>query len=187
MKIGKEIHHDMYKPLFPGERNGNLFQYSCLENPMDRGAWQATVCGVARVRHDWATKLLFSSVHFSRSVMSHSLQPHGVATRQASLSISNVWSWLKLLSIESVMPPNHLTLGHSLLLLPLIFPSIRVFSKELTLPIRWSKIWSFSFSISPSNEYSRLISFRTDWFDLLALPGTLKSLLQHHNLKASVL
>ena len=88
---------------------------------------------------------------------------------------------------ESVMPSNHLILCHPLLLLPLIVPSIRIFSNESTLCIRWSKYWSFSFSISPSNEYSGLISFRIDWFDLLAVQGTLKSLLQHHSSKASVL
>ena len=106
---------------------------------------------------------------------------------QASLSITNSQSLLKLMSIESVMSSNHLTLYHPLLLLPSIFPSIRVFSHESTLPIRWPKYWSFSFSISPSNEYSGLISFRMDWLDLLAVQGTLKSLLQHHSLKASIL
>ena len=89
--------------------------------------------------------------------------------------------------IESVMPSNRLVLCHPLLLLPSIFPSIRVFSNESVLPIRWAKYWSFSFSISPSNEYSGLISFRMDWFDLLAVQGTLKSLLQHHNSKALIL
>ena len=99
------------------------------------------------------------------------------ATRQASLSITNSWSFLKLMSIELVMPSNHLILCHPLLL-PSLFPSIRVFSNESVLPIRWPKYWSFSFSIGPSNEYSGLISFRIDWFDLLAIQGTLKSLLQ---------
>ena len=107
------------------------------------------------------------------------------AAHQASLSITNSWSLLKLLFIRSVMPSNHLMLCHPLLLLPSVFPSIRVFSNELALCIRWLKYWSFSFSISPSNEYSGLISFRIDWFDLLAVQGTLKSLLQHHSLKAS--
>ena len=93
----------------------------------------------------------------------------------------------KLMSIESVMPSNHLILCHPLLLLPSIFPSIRVFSSESALRIRWPKDWSFSYSISPSNEYSELISFRMDWFDLLAVQRTLKSLLQHHNSKASIL
>ena len=106
---------------------------------------------------------------------------------QASLSITNSQSLFKLMSIESVMPSNHLILCHPLLLLPSIFPSIRVFSNESVLPIRWPKYCSFSFSISPSNEYSGLISFRMDWLDLLAAQGTLKSLLQHHSSKASIL
>ena len=103
------------------------------------------------------------------------------------LSITNSRSLLKLMSIESVMPSNHLILGHPLLLLPSIFPSIGVFSNELALCSRWPKYWSFSFRISPSNEHPGLISFRMDWLDLLAVQGTLKSLLQHHNSKASVL
>ena len=110
-----------------------------------------------------------------------------IAAHQASLSITNSQSSLKLMSTESVMPSSHLILCRPLLLLPSIFPSIRVFSSELVLHIRWSKYWSFSFNISPSNEYSGLIPFRTDWFDLLAVQGTLKSLLQHHNLKAPIL
>ena len=106
---------------------------------------------------------------------------------QTSLSITNSQSLLKLMSIELVMPPNHFILCHPLLLLPAIFPSIRVFSKESVLRIRWPKDWNFSISISPSNEYSGLISFRIDWFDLLAVQGTLKSFIQHHSLKASIL
>ena len=109
------------------------------------------------------------------------------AVCQASLSITSSQSLHKLMSIESVMPSNHLILCHPLLLLPSIFPRIRVFSNELVLHIRWPKFWSFSSNISPSNEYSGLISFRTDWFDLLAVQGTLKSLLQHHSSKASIL
>ena len=109
------------------------------------------------------------------------------AACQASLSITNSWSLLKLMSIKSVMPSNHLILYHPLLLLPSIFPIIRVFSSESVLHIRWPKYWSFSFSISPSCEYSGLISFRMDWLDLLAVQGTIKSLLQHHSLKASIL
>ena len=109
------------------------------------------------------------------------------AARQATLSITNSWSLLKLMSIESVMPPNHLILCHPLLLLPSIFPSIRVFSNELVLCIQWPKYWSFSFSIGTSSEYSGLISFRMDWLDLLAVQGTLKSLLQYHSSKASIL
>ena len=108
------------------------------------------------------------------------------AARQASLSISNSRSLLRLTPIESVMPSNHLILGHPLLP-PSIFPSIKVFSSESPLRIRWPKYQSFGFSISPSNEYSGLISFRIDWFDLLAVQGTLKSFLQHHNLKASII
>ena len=109
------------------------------------------------------------------------------AARQASLSITNSRSLLKLTSIESVMPSNHLILCCPPFLPPTAFPSIRVFSNESVLHIRWLKYWSFSFSISPSNEYSRLISIRMDWLDLLAVQGTLKSLLQHHSSKASIL
>ena len=108
------------------------------------------------------------------------------AACQASLSITNSQSLLKLMSIESVMPSNHLILSQPLLLLPSIFSSIRVFSNESVLSIKWPKYWSFSFSISPWNEYSGLISFTIDWFDLLAIQGTLKSLLQHSS-KASIL
>ena len=107
--------------------------------------------------------------------------------RLPSLSITNSQSLLKLMSIESVRPSNHLILCCRLLLMPSIFPSIRVFPNDSVLPIRWPKHWSFSFSISPSNEHSGLISFRMDWFDLLAVQGTLKGLLQHHSSKASIL
>ena len=107
--------------------------------------------------------------------------------RQASLSITNSRSLLRLMSIKLVMPSNHLILCRPLLFLPSIFPSIRVFSNESTLHMRWSKYWSFSFSISPSNEHPGLISFRMDWLDLLAVQRTLKSLLQHHSWKTSVL
>ena len=106
---------------------------------------------------------------------------------QASLSITNSQSLLKFISTESVMPSNHLILCHLLLLLPLTFPSIRVFSNESALCIRWPKYWNFSFIVSPSNEHPGLISFRMDWLDLLAVQGTLKSLLQHHSSKASIL
>ena len=123
----------------------------------------------------------FSSVQFSRSVVSDSATPW-TAAHQASLSITNSWCLLKPMSIESVMPSSHLTLCHPLLLPLSIFPSIRVF-----LCIRWPKYWSFSFNISPSSEYSGLISFRMNWLALLAIQGTLKSLLQHHSSKASIL
>ena len=109
------------------------------------------------------------------------------AAQQTPLSFNNSQSLLKLKSIEMVMPSNHLILCRPLLLLPSLFPSIRVFYNELVLCIRWPKYWSFSFSISPSNEYSGLVSFRMDWLDLLAVQGTLKRLLQHHSSTASVL
>ena len=118
--------------------------------------------------------------------MSDSATPWTIA-RQTSLSITNSWSLLKLMSIESVMPSKHLILCRPLLLLPSIFPSIRVFSNESALHIRWPKYWGFSFNISPSNEHPGLISFRMDWLDLFAVQGTLRSLLQHHSSIASVL
>ena len=126
------------------------------------------------------------SVQFNCSLMSISVTPW-TAARQASLSITNSLSSLRLMSIESLMPSNHLILCRPILLLPSIFSSIRVSSNESVLHIRWPKYWSFSFSISPSNEYSGLISFRIEWFDLLAVQGTLKSLLQLHSSKASIL
>ena len=125
----------------------------------------------------------FSLVQISHSVLSDSW----TAAHQASLSITSSQSLLKLMSIESLMPSNHLILCRPLLLLLSIFPSIRVFFNESVLHIRWPKYWSFSFSISLSNEYSGLISFRMDWLDLLAVQGTLKSLLQNHSSKASIL
>ena len=124
----------------------------------------------------------FSSV----TQLSH-VQLFATPWTQASLSITNSQSLLKLMLIESVMPSNHLILSRPLLLLPPIPPSIKVFSNESTLHMRWPKYWSFSFSISPSNEHPGLISFRMDWLDLLAVQGTLKGLLQHHSSKASIL
>ena len=126
-----------------------------------------------------------SSVQLNHLAVSDSATPW-TATCQASLSITNSWSLLKLMSIESVMPSSHLILCRPFLLLPSIFPSIRVFSNESSVCIRWPKYWSFSFSISLSNAYSGLISFRIHWLDLLAVQGTLKSLLQHHSSKASI-
>ena len=119
--------------------------------------------------------------------MSNSLRPHGLQHARPSCLSTNSRSLLKLMSIESVMPSSHLILCAPLLLQSSIFPSIRVFSSESVLHMRWPKYWSFSFSISPSNEYSELISFRMGWLDLLAVQGTLKSLLQHHSSKASIL
>ena len=126
------------------------------------------------------------SVQFSFSVVSDSVTPWSEA-HQDSLSIANSWSLLRLMFIESVMPSNHPILYHPLLLLLSIFPSIRVFSNESTLRIRWPKYWSLSFSLSPSNEHPGLISFRMNWLDLVAVQGTLKSFLQHHSSEASVL
>ena len=126
------------------------------------------------------------SVQFSCSVMSDSATPW-TAAHQDFLTITNSQSLLKVMSIKLVTPPNHLILCFPLLLLPSIFPQIRVFSSETVLQIRWPKYWSFNFSVSPSNEESGLIYFRIDWFDLLAVQGTLKSLLQHHSSKASIL
>ena len=137
------------------------------------------------MRHSLWMLTAFSSV--TQSCPTNSLRPHGLQHARHPLSIPNSWSLLKLMSIESVIPSNHLILCHLLLLLSLIFPSIRVFSNESVLCIRWPKYWTFSFSISPSSEFSGLISFRMDWLDLLAIQATLKSLLQHHSSKASVL
>ena len=134
----------------------------------------------------WPPPVHFSSLQCSCSVMSNFLRPWTAAS-QACLSITNSQSLLKLMSIKSVIPSNHLMLCHPLLLPHPIFPSIRVFSNESVLRIRWPKYWSFSFSVSPPNEFSGLISFRIDWFDLLGVQGTLKSLLQHHSSKASIL
>ena len=132
--------------------------------------------------------MLLCSNQFSSVAQScWNLCDHRTAAHQSSLSITNSWSLLKLMSIKSVMPSNHLILCCPLLPLTSIFPSIRVFSNESVLCIRWSEYWNFSFSISPSNEYSGLISLRMNWFDLLAVQGTLKSLLQHHSSKASII
>ena len=145
--------------------------------------------------YSWSTSCLkmstlysvqFSSVQFSRSVLSDSLQHPWIAARQASPAITISRSSLRLTSIESVMPSSHLILGYPLVLLPPIPPSIRVYSNESTLCMRWPKYWSFSFSIIPSKEIPGLI-FSMDWLDLLAVQGTLKSLLQHHSSKASIL
>ena len=128
-----------------------------------------------------------SSVHFNHSVVSDSLQPHGLQHARPPCSSPTPQSLVRLMSIESVVPSNRLILCPPLPLLPSIFPSITVFSDESILPIRWPKNWSFSFNISPSHEYSGVISFRMGWLDLLAVQGALKSLLQHHSSKASVL
>ena len=132
------------------------------------------------------TEHIYSSVQFSRSVISDSATTW-TAAHQASLSITNSRSLLKLMSIESMMPSNYLIFCRPLLLPPSIFPSISIFSKESVLPIRWPEYWSFSFNISPSNKHPGLISLRIDWLGLLAVQETLRSLLQHHSSKASIL
>ena len=137
------------------------------------------------VSYYWSTSVTFSSVQSLSRVWLFATP--WTAARQAFLSITNSWSLRRLMSIELVIPSNHLILCHPLLLLPSIFHSIRVFSNESALHIRWPKYWSFSFNISPSNEHPGLISFRMDWLDLLAVEGTLKSLLQYHSSKASIL
>ena len=147
---------------------------------MDSGAWQAKVPGVTRESD--MTEAAFAAVQSLSRVQLFATP--WTAACQTSLSITNSQSLLKFLFIELVMPSNHLILCHPLLLLSSIFPIIRVFSNELALCIRWPKYWSFSFSISPSSEHSGLISVRIDWFDLLAVQGTLKSLLQHYSSKA---
>ena len=141
--------------------------------------------GNSRTEERNGSSVQFSSVHFSRSVVSDSLQPH--ESQHASLSITISWSSLGLTSIKSVIPSSHLILGRPLLLLPPIPPSIRVFSSESTLPMRWPEYWSFSVSIIPSKEIPVLISFRMDWLDLFAVQGTFKSLFQHHSSNASIL
>ena len=132
--------------------------------------------------HSNTTSVQFSSIQSLSRVQLFATP--WTAVRQASLSITNSWSLLKLMSVELVMPSNHLILRHPLLLLASIFPSIRVFSNESALHIRWPKYWSFSFSISLFNEYSGLTSFSMDWLDLLAVQGTLHSILQHHSSKS---
>ena len=135
--------------------------------------------GTVKNKNDYSSVQLLSHVRLSATPWT--------AAHQASLSIINSWSLLKFMSIEQEMQCNHLILCPLLLLLSSIFPNIRVFSKESVLHIRWPKYWSFNFILTPSNEYSGLISFRMDWLDLLVVQGTLKSLLQHHSSKASIL
>ena len=163
---------------------------SCVSLPLELLALYPPVCENVLIFRDRVIKFKkitqFSSVQLFSRVRLFPIT-WNLAVCQASLSITNSQSLLKLMSIESVMPSNHLILCHPLLLLPSIIPSIRVFSNESALLIRWPKYWSFSFSISPSNEYSGLTSFRMDWLDLLAVQGTPKSLLQHHSSKSSIL
>ena len=161
-----------------------LFWTLCSISQIQWHLWQRN-----RAAHSFQRKalwaLLKSLVQFTQSCLT--LCDPRTAARQASLFITSSQSLPRLMSIELVMPSNHLILCCPLLLLPSIFPSIRVFSNESILPIRWPKYWSFSFSISPSNEHPGLISFRMDWLDLPAVEGTLKSLRQHHSSKTSIL
>ena len=166
MKVFHSIVQQIWK-LSSDHRNGKG-QFS----------FQLSIINCTHLTHQ---QVQFSSVAQSRQT----LQDPCITARQASLSITNSWSSLKHMSIELVMPSSHLILCHPLFLLPPIPHSIRVFSNDSTLHMRWPKYWSFSFSISPSNEYPGLISFRMDWLDLLAVQGTLKSLLQYHSSKAS--
>ena len=164
----------------------SIQEHSCYKLREKLIAWNLECI----VETTWETEAAYFTFYvvellFSCSVVSYSATPW-TAVHQALLSFIS-WSLLKLMSIESVMPSNHLILCHPLLLLPSVFPSIRIFSNESALHIRWPKCWSFCFSISPSSEYSGLISFRINWFDLLSVQGTLKSLFQHHSSKASIL
>ena len=167
----------------PGEVRGYPLQYSGLENPID--------CLAHGITKSWTRLSVFHFYFKVQLVQSFILvwlfATKWTAARQASLSITNSRSLLKLISIESVMPSNRLILFQPLLLLPSIFPSIRVFSNESALRIKWPKYWSFSFNISPSNEHPGLISFRIDWLDLLAVQGILKRLLQQHSSKTLIL
>ena len=172
----------------PGGRNGNPLHYSFLENPMDRGAWRVSVPGVARVRHDLATKPPPPSVQFSSVAQ---LCPTLCDTMNRSIPDLSVHHQLLEFTqthvhrVSVAIQPSHPQSSPSH---PSpIPPSIRVFSNDSTLLMRWPKDWSFSFSISPSKEYPGLVSFTMDWLDLLAVQGTLKSLLQHHSSKASIL
>ena len=166
--------------FLPRSRSLNIMAAITIHS--DFGAQEDKVCQCFRY---FPMSVQFSSVQSLSHVQLFATP--WIAAHQASLSITNSWSSLRLMSIKSVMPSSHLILCCPLLLLPPIPPIIRVFSNESTLRMRWPKYWSFSFSISPSREYSGLISFRMDWLDLLAVQGTLKSLLQHYSSKASIL
>ena len=193
---GKTIHMKWY--LKPGK--GIDFSLHCESTLSPENSWQTRevvinlytckiVIRLPHQRRGFASRIVGDNRISSVQLLSRIcfFATPWTAARQASLSITNSQSLLKLMSIESVMASNHLIFCHLLLLPPSIFPSIRIFSNESALCIRWPKYWSFSFSISPSSGYSGLISFKRDWLDLLAVQGTLKSLLQHHSSKASIL
>ena len=182
VKVKSLIHVQLSNPMdcsLQGYSVHGIFQARVLE-------WGAIAFSEDNVYRVLISTLSCSSVQFNRSVVSDSATPW-TSARQASLSITNSWSPPKPMPIKSVMPSNHYILCRPLLLMPSIFPSITVFSNESALRIRWPKCWSFSFNISSSNEHPGLISFRMDWLDLFAIQGTLKSLLQHHSSKASIL
>ena len=210
-----DVENKLWSPR--GKRSGvnweigvDVYVIPCLRQPTNEDIWNSTViCGDLNGKEIWKWVYICICIHVLilfcvhqkliqhwkantfQSVQSLScvrlFANPGIAAPQASLSITNSQSSLKPMSIESVMPSNHLILCRPLLLLPPSPPNIRVFSNESTLCIRWPTYWSFSFSISPSNEHPGLISFRMDWLDLLAVQGTLKSLLQHHSSEASIL
>ena len=169
-----------------GEPHGNKpFTYVCIEAGFLKSWLWILTLFIMLLLSPSTNSVQFSSVQSPSCVWLSAIP--WTAAHQAFLSITNFRSLLKLMSIELVMPSNHLILCRPLLLMPSIFPSNMVFSNESALHIRWPKYWSFSFNISPSNKHSGLISFRMDWLDLLAVQGTLKSLLQHHSSKASIL
>ena len=167
--------------------------YSCLENSTDKGTWWATTLLITFRNCSSAMYVLIRTCNNNVNQFSSVAQAcltlcdPWTAAHQASLSVTNSWGLLKLMSIKSAMPSNHLILCHPFLLPTSIFPSTQVFSNELVHHIKWPNDWSFSFSISPSDEYSELISFRMDWLDLLAVQRTPQTLLQHHSSKASIL
>ena len=174
-------------PLSMGVSQARILEYVAISSSRESSQprdWTHVSCTGGRILYCWATGEAIPQLQFSHVQL---FAIPWTTARQTSLSIANSWSLLKLMSIELVMPSSHLILCCVLLLLPSIFPSIRVFSIESVLRIRWPKYWSFRFSISPSNEYSGLISFRIDWLCLLAVQGFLKRILQHHSSKASIL
>ena len=183
VEYSSAIHLELYLVISASPAGENI-EDSCVEDISNKTKnnnktfWQQLMSKKVVSSHQFSSVQLLSHVWLFATPW--------ITARQASLSITNSWSLLKLMSIESVLLSSHLILCHPLLLPP-IPPSIRVFSKESTLLMRWPKYWSFSFSISPSNEHPGLISFRMDWLDLLAVQGTLKSLFQHHSSKASIL
>ena len=188
LKVGSQLSECIEHPhatfmalrLYSFKIHGLLLMFICVNDlTKSNSEYQWPLWGTLEL-----SRLKFSSVPQLCPTL---CDPMNRSTGQASLSITNSQSLLKLMSIESVMPCRHLILCHPLLLLPSIPPSIRVFSNESTIRVRWLKYWSFSFSISPSSEHPGLISFRMDWLDLLAVQGTRKSLLQHHSSKASIL